>query len=130
MDDMHLLIDEHTAERLVSGVVAPDDAPPGYSRLASLVRSAQAPGSPCELAGEGAVASMAAAIVSNTIVPSAARPRTAASRSKRNNMISKVLTAKAASAATVALFGLGTAAAAATGALPMQSSGGSAQGSA
>lgn len=128
MDDMHLLIDEQTADRLVSGTVAPDDAPPGYARLATLVRAAQVPGSPGELVGEGAVASMAAAIVSNTLIPMNARACATSPTRKRNRMLTKVLTAKAATAATVALFGLGTAAAAATGALPMQGSGGSSQG--
>ncbi|HVA73515.1 MAG TPA: hypothetical protein VNF71_02995 [Acidimicrobiales bacterium] len=126
---MHLLIDEQTADRLVSGSVAPDDAPPGYARLASLVRAAQARGSADELVGEGAVAAMAAAIVSNTLIPAPVQTITAASSSRENRMLSKVLTAKVATAATVALFGLGTAAAAATGALPVQGSGGSAQGS-
>lgn len=114
---MHLLIDEKTADRLVSGSVAPDDAPPGYARLASLVRAAQTHGSVEELVGEGAVAAMAAAIVSNTLIPAAVPTSKAAPNSKRKTMLSKVLTAKAAAAATVALFGLGTAAAAATGAL-------------
>jgi hypothetical protein len=122
MDDMHLLIDDQTAERLVCGTVAPDDAPPGYARLASLVRDAQAPGLPNELVGGGAVASMAAAIVSNTLTPAPSRAGTAPGF-KRINMFSKIVTAKAAALAVAALFGLGTAAAAATGAL--QGSGGS-----
>ena len=122
MGDMRFLIDEHTAERLVSGTVAPDDAPPGYSRLAELVRAAQLPGSSAELVGAGAVAAMASAIASNTLTPAAALASAAVPGSKRKKMISKVLTAKAASAATIALFGLGTAAAAATGALPLQGS--------
>lgn len=125
---MHLPVDERTIDRLISGEMAPDDAPPGYARLASLVGAAQGPGSPGELAGEGAVAVMAAAVVSNTLVPAAAHLQAAATRSKRNKMLSKVLTAKAATAATVALFGLGTAAAAATGALPVQGSNAPSQG--
>lgn len=116
MDSMIPLIDDQTADRLVSGSVPPDDAPPGYARLASLVRAAQADGSASELAGQGAMASMAAAIVVSAATLGSG-PNGEAPTSRRNKALSRVLTAKAATAATVALFGLGTAAAAASGAL-------------
>ena len=39
-DEMrNLLLDRETADRLLSGSVAPDDAPPGYAGVAGLLRS-------------------------------------------------------------------------------------------
>jgi hypothetical protein len=45
-------LDDFTAERLVAGLLAPDDAPPGYRSVAVLIAAARAPGTAEELAGE------------------------------------------------------------------------------
>src|SRR4249919_3401894 len=39
----NLLLDRDTADRLLSGSVAPDDAPPGYAGVAGLLRSCARP---------------------------------------------------------------------------------------
>jgi hypothetical protein len=46
-------LDDDTAERLLGGRVDPEDAPPGYAEVASLLRAAAGPPGPEELAGEG-----------------------------------------------------------------------------
>jgi hypothetical protein len=47
-------LDADTAERLLSGRLDPDDAPPGYAKVARLLRSAAAPPDPGELTGQAA----------------------------------------------------------------------------
>jgi hypothetical protein len=47
-------LDADTAERLLSGRLDPDDAPPGYAEVTRLLRTAAAPADPAELAGEAA----------------------------------------------------------------------------
>jgi hypothetical protein len=47
-----LPLDDDTAERLLSGRLDPDDAPPAYADVAWLVRAAAAPAGAEELAGE------------------------------------------------------------------------------
>ena len=44
------LLDEHTADRLLSGVLAPEDAPPGYAAVAALLVAVRQPPTPQELA--------------------------------------------------------------------------------
>ena len=104
-------LDERTADRLLSGAVSPDDAPPGYAGVARLLESAGSP------AGNGAgsgreaatVAAMQAAVLGHLVpVPDAGEKR---------KVLSKVMTVKAAGVAAAVLLGGGTAAAA-TGALP------------
>lgn len=113
-DDMpRYPLDDATADRLLAGRLAPDDAPAGYGHLASLIASATGPATPAELAGGEMMARVAAAAVGAGV--SAPSPS-----SRGKSMISKLVTAKFAAAATVAAFGLGTAAAAATGSLPGQ----------
>lgn len=63
-------LDDDTVERLLAGRVAPDDAPPGYARVAALLRATAAPPHPDELAG--AATALAAF--------RAARPRTRSGR--------------------------------------------------
>jgi hypothetical protein len=48
------LLDDDTAERLVAGRVGPDDAPPGYAGVASVLQAAAGPAEPEELAGREA----------------------------------------------------------------------------
>jgi hypothetical protein len=47
-------LDADTAERLLSGRLDPDDAPPAYAGVARLLQAAAAPASPDELAGQAA----------------------------------------------------------------------------
>jgi hypothetical protein len=47
-------LDDDTVERLVAGRVGPDDAPPGYAGVASVLRAAAGPAEPEELAGREA----------------------------------------------------------------------------
>lgn len=47
-------LDADTAERLLSGRLDPDDAPPGYAEVARLLQAAAAPADPAELTGQAA----------------------------------------------------------------------------
>jgi hypothetical protein len=106
-------IDDDTADRLLSGRLAPEDAPSGYAGLAALACTATGPATPAELAREPAdVAAGVAAVVSGPVPLS--------TLSRRRSMIGKLLTAKAAAGAAVLALGAGTAAAAISGALPIQ----------
>lgn len=113
MDEMRVhRLDERTADRLLSGIVRPDDAPPGYAGVAQVLESAGSPAQQAEgTAREAAtVASMQAAILGH-LVPV---PEPGGSRKK---MLSKIATIKAAGVAAAVVLGGGTAAAAA-GSLP------------
>jgi hypothetical protein len=50
-------LDADTAERLLSGRLDPDDAPPGYAEVAGLLQAAAGPADETELAGEAAALS-------------------------------------------------------------------------
>ena len=101
-------LDGDSAERLASGRTAPDDAPPGYEGVASLLHSVASAAGP-EPKGEAAtVAAMAAVLAPAT-------PTSLSSR-RRHSMITKLVPAKVAAVAVGAL--LSTGAAAAAGALP------------
>ncbi len=120
MDEMaRHSIDDRTADRLLSGGVAPDDAPPGYEHIARMVRAAQAPATPAELIREQSVVSMAAAAVSSVQADQAV-PGTPHRR--KNKVIPKLAAFRAAAITAAAVLGAGAAAAAATGSLPSQSS--------
>jgi len=101
-------LDALTADRLLSGEVSLDDAPPGYAGVAQLLgaagRGLGAEGSVQEVA---TIAAMQAAALGH-LAPVSAR--------QEKKMLSKVLTVKAAAVAAV-LLGAGSAAAA-TGSLP------------
>ncbi len=63
-------LDANTAERILIGAVAPDDAPPGYASVTALVRSLTAPGTAHELAREReTVRAMAAVLTSGVSRP-------------------------------------------------------------
>ena len=110
-------LDGDSAERLASGRTAPDDAPPGYEGVASLLHSVASAAGP-GLHGPNAVtvpkgeaetvAAMAAVLAPTT-------PTSLSSR-RRQSMITKLVPAKVAAVAMGAL--LSTGAAAAAGALP------------
>lgn len=53
-----LPLDHDTAERLLAGRLHPEDAPPGYASVASLLRAAAGPPTPDELAGQDAALAM------------------------------------------------------------------------
>lgn len=116
-DDMHFLPGgDDAAERLLTTHLAPADAPASYHGVNTLFEALRAPGSSAELANQNqVVAAMATEVLKTT------QPLGAATR-RRRPVLSKILTAKVAAAATIAAFGVGTAAAAVNGALPGQTS--------
>ena len=107
-------IDMSRSDRMMAGLTAPEDAPPGYEHVAALIRAAAGPATAAELSHESAVLPRALEALASPGTPAPADHR---------SRISRLLSAKVAAAATVAAFGLGTAAAAATGSLPGQSGG-------
>lgn len=70
--EMHPVpIDLDTADRLLAGTVAPEDAPPGYANVARLLESAAAAPTPGELSRETeVVATVAAAVRSSSSIES------------------------------------------------------------
>lgn len=56
-------MDDVTADRLLSGRLAPADAPPGYAQVARLAQAATGPAAPSELAGESLVLPAAMAVL-------------------------------------------------------------------
>ena len=110
-------LSEELSERLLSGRVAADDVPHAYRGLAALFETATSAPTAEEMAHKATVVASAVAAVGAAATLHSLAPD---QLSRRRSMISKILTAKAAAAATVAALGLGTAAAAMTGALPTQ----------
>jgi hypothetical protein len=100
-------LDDATAERLLTGRLSPEDAPPGFAGLAGLVWAATGPADPAELASESQVVSAAVAAVHSA---SSNRPITR----RRTSMLAKLLSAKVAAVAVTSAIG----AAAAAGTLP------------
>ncbi len=105
-------LDEATAERLVTGQVGPDDAPPAYAGVARVLAAAVGPEQAREVQGESAAIAMFAA-QHRALVPD---PRARG----RRRMLPQILTTKAAAAALTGaiVFGGGVTAAAAAGHLP------------
>jgi hypothetical protein len=98
-------LDSDTAERMLGNRVAPDDAPPDFREVARLLQAANTEAQPHDVKDDAIVGAMVDAIVSP-------QPET-----KRKNMLTRMVTAKAlAAGAVVALTATG--AAAATGSLP------------
>ncbi|HZT66446.1 MAG TPA: hypothetical protein VFA11_11710 [Acidimicrobiales bacterium] len=102
--------DDDTADRLLSGELAPGDAPPGYARLAEVVRAAQGPASRSELAMEASVVAAVGEAVRSI-------PGIRPSPNRRKSMLGKLASAKIAAIAATTVLG-GAVAAAATGSLP------------
>ncbi|MGH2659744.1 MAG: hypothetical protein ACRDHS_08790 [Actinomycetota bacterium] len=111
-DEMRgLWVDEDTADRLLSGLVEPDDAPPGYVDVARMVRAAGSPATAGELAQEREAVFAAAAAVG-------ARPSASVLRTpRRSKMRPKRYRAKVAGLVLVGTLA-GTTGLAAAGALP------------
>ncbi|HZN13138.1 MAG TPA: hypothetical protein VFB78_02630 [Acidimicrobiales bacterium] len=95
-------IDEAVTERLLSGTVTPDDAPPGLSGVAAALAAAA---EPVPTAGPGAP--LLAAMVSAIETPARPTPTP-----RRNPVLAKVLSTKVAITAAVLVLGVGSAAAA------------------
>jgi hypothetical protein len=73
-------LDRDTADRLLAGRVAPDDAPPGYADLARLVSEVRAAAAPRELIRMSEDVEAAAAIRARGRAPTSARPARPRSR--------------------------------------------------
>jgi hypothetical protein len=100
-------LDVDTADRLLAGSVAPDDAPPGYAGVAVFLTAARTESEPVELSREAATVAALAAAVRSSIV-------TAPAKSPRRSFVPRFRTA--ATFAAAALFA--TAGLAAAGSLP------------
>jgi len=84
----NLLLDRDTADHLLSGLVAPDDAPPGYAEAAGLLRSLARP-SPLDRTRErDTIGAMAERIRSRPPVNPFARGRVAERRPARLKLVS------------------------------------------
>ncbi len=102
---------EHGVDAFLDGKVVLGDAPPGFEDVARLVHAAKAPATAGELAGQDhVVATLAAAVGGSASVSSPIHEG-------RRPVLTKLLTAKMATAVAVTILG-GGAAAAATGSLP------------
>jgi hypothetical protein len=100
-------LDPDTADRLLAGRLTSDDAPPGYGGVAQLLQRAHVDtGSESDVTDDELVVAIVNAIVTND-----------PARTKRNHVLTRIVTTKAlVAAAVVALTATG--AAAATGMLP------------
>ena len=111
-DEMRgLWVDDGTADRLLAGLVDPDDAPPGYAEVARLVRAAGAPATAGELDRE--LEAVAAAATALRARPSGSVLRTP----RRSKMKPKLYRAKVAGLIVAGTLA-GTTGLAAAGALP------------
>jgi hypothetical protein len=68
-------LDTNTADRLLAGAIGPEDAPPGYAELASVLRAASGETTAEEIAREAEIVAMVAAAVrsSSSVHPSSSR---------------------------------------------------------
>jgi hypothetical protein len=114
LDDVRqpLPLDDWTADRLLAGMVDPDDAPPGYAGLVRALAQTRGPVEAGELSGrELLVAAVTAAVAD------ASPPTVISTPSRRRPMLYRLLGTKVA-AATMTTVLLATGAAAAAGSLP------------
>jgi hypothetical protein len=107
-----LPLDDWTTDRLLAGMVDPDDAPPGYAGLARALSSARGPVEAGELAGRDRIVAAVA-----TAVAEASPPTPVSTPLRRRSMVSRLFGTKVAAAAMTTVL-LATGAAAATGSLP------------
>jgi len=90
------LIDQHTADRLLSGVLAPEDVPPGVPRGGGAPSGGSHPAHPEELAScATTVAAMAKAVAAPAPVPSSQTRRRAGLTRLLRPRIAATLTAGA-----------------------------------
>ena len=110
MSEMRTIrLDASTADRLLSGTMAPDDAPPGYAALASMLEAAAGRSDVEPCGQEAAIVAEMLAVMSEPVREPAKTRRT---------MNNKRLSMRAAALSGVVLIGAGSAAAAAAGSLP------------
>ncbi len=107
-----LPLDDRTTDRLLAGMVDPDDAPPGYAGLARALGTARGPVEAGELVGRDRIVAAVAAAVAE-----ASPPTTVSNPLRRRSMVSRLFGTKVAAAAMTTVL-LATGAAAATGSLP------------
>lgn len=74
-------LDDSTVDRLLSGRLLPDDAPPGYANVAAALRAARAPRVPREQTVDDAVVRAAAAVAKSELTSPTAKGRTMMRRS-------------------------------------------------
>jgi hypothetical protein len=109
--------DDHDSDAVFGAAAGAPDVPESLRDVADLVHAARRPASADELVGaDGMVAEIAAAM--GEVAAPALQRGLSRGADERTRVFSKFRTAKLAAAATVALMVGGTAAAAATGALP------------
>jgi hypothetical protein len=99
-------LDPDTAERMLVGAVDPADAPPGYAAVVRVLAAATAGPTAAELAGEEEVVAAFSAV------------RRPLAPVRRKPVLGSLVSVKALVAAAAGVVTIGTAAAAATGALP------------
>ncbi|MDQ3945065.1 MAG: hypothetical protein M3357_07955 [Actinomycetota bacterium] len=107
-----LPLDDWTADRLLAGMVDPDDAPPGYAGLARALGQARGPVEAGELSGRELIVAAVTAAVADV-----SPPTTVSTSPRRKSMFTRLFGTKLA-AATLTTALLATGAAAATGSLP------------
>jgi hypothetical protein len=87
-DEMrNLLLDRDTADRLLSGAVAPDDAPPGYAGVAGLLRSCAQLPPPDAVRERATIVAMKQRIRSHRPATPSTHGRVAAGRSVRLKLV-------------------------------------------
>jgi hypothetical protein len=84
----NLLLDRDTADRLLSGLVAPDDAPPGYAEVAGFLRSCSRLSLPDRTREQATIAAMTERISSRLAADPPARGRVAVRRAARFKLVS------------------------------------------
>jgi hypothetical protein len=86
-------LDDDTADRLLAGLIAPDDAPPGYAQVARIVRAAVAAPSARELARQGEHVAAAGRAVSAARIAPRPMPRRASvgSRFQRTKIVATLV---------------------------------------
>jgi hypothetical protein len=70
-----VVLDQDTAERLLAGAVAPEDAPPGYAGVARLLDAARAEPTAAEAASEPEIVATMARIVRSSVTTGSPPPR-------------------------------------------------------
>jgi hypothetical protein len=100
-------LDLDTADRLLAGRVAPDDAPPGYADLARLVSAVIGPPTPGELSRLDEDVDAAAAVRARAGTSTSARRKPSRSRSRSGGVRTVVLVAVGSIAATSGLAAAG-----------------------
>ena len=116
-------LDDSTIDRLLNGLMHPEDAPPGLARTASLARAAKAPAQAAEMVGrEHAISAVSAAVQAIPGIQAGKEiarlgRKTIGRKTMIGKLSAKLLSAKVASGIVAAAV-IGGGAATATGSLP------------